>query len=40
MDERQETDLYADEPTETEDLTQRKYNDLREQAELGNLYAG
>ena len=39
-DERQETDLSADEPTETEDLTQRKYNDLREQAELGNLYAG
>lgn len=39
-DERQETDLSDDEATETEDLTQRKYNDLREQAELGNLYAG
>lgn len=40
MDERRETDLSDDEPTETEDLTQRKYNDLREQAELGNQYAG
>ena len=39
-DERQETDLSDDEPTEAEDLSQRKYNDLREQAELGNLYAG
>ena len=39
-DERQETDLSDDEATETEDLTQRKYNDLREQAELGNQYAG
>lgn len=39
-DEQQESDLSDDEPTETEDLTQRKYNDLREQAELGNLYAG
>lgn len=39
-DERRETDLSDDEATETEDLTQRKYNDLREQAELGNLYAG
>lgn len=38
-DERQETDLSDDEATETEDLTQRKYNDLREQAELGNQYA-
>ena len=38
-DERRETDLSDDEPTETEDLTQRKYNDLREQAELGNQYA-
>ena len=38
--ERKETDLSDDEVTETEDLTQRKYNDLREQAELGNLYAG
>ena len=38
--ERQESDLSDDEATETEDLTQRKYNDLREQAELGNLYAG
>ena len=38
--ERQESDLSDDEPTETEDLTQRKYNDLREQAELGNQYAG
>lgn len=38
--ERKETDLSDDEPTETEDLTQRKYNDLREQAELGNQYAG
>ena len=37
--ERQETDLSDDEATETEDLTQRKYNDLREQAELGNQYA-
>lgn len=40
MDERQESNLSDDEATETEDLTQRKYNDLREQAELGNLYAG
>ena len=39
-DERQETDLSDDKVSETEDLTQRKYNDLREQAELGNLYAG
>ena len=39
-DERRETDLSDDEATETEDLTQRKYNDLREQAKLGNLYAG
>ena len=39
-DERQESNLSDDEPTETEDLTQRKYNDLREQAELGNRYAG
>ena len=39
-DERQETDPSDDEVAETEDLTQRKYNDLREQAELGNLYAG
>ena len=39
-DERRETDLSDDEATETEDLTQRKYNDLREQAELGNQYAG
>lgn len=38
-DERQESDLPDDEATETEDLTQRKYNDLREQAELGNQYA-
>lgn len=38
--ERQESNPPDDEPTETEDLTQRKYNDLREQAELGNLYAG
>lgn len=38
-DERQETDLSDDEPTEAEDLSQRKYNDLREQAELGNQYA-
>lgn len=38
-DERQESNLSDDEPTETEDLTQRKYNDLREQAELGNQYA-
>lgn len=29
-DERQESNLSDDEPTETEDLTQRKYNDLRE----------
>ena len=40
MDERQESNLSDDEATETEDLTQRKYDDLREQAELGNLYAG
>ena len=40
MDERQESNLSDDEATETEDLTQRKYNDLREQAELGNQYAG
>jgi|GEM_PF-228294 len=39
-DERQESNLSDDEATETEDLTQRKYNDLREQAELGNQYAG
>ena len=39
-DERQEPNLSDDEATETEDLTQRKYDDLREQAELGNLYAG
>lgn len=39
MDERQESNLSDDEATETEDLTQRKYNDLREQAELGNQYA-
>ena len=39
-DERQESNLSDDEATETEDLTRRKYNDLREQAELGNLYAG
>lgn len=38
--ERRETDLSDDKVSETEDLTQRKYNDLREQAELGNLYAG
>ena len=38
--ERQESNLSDDEATETEDLTQRKYDDLREQAELGNLYAG
>ena len=38
--ERQESDLSDDVPTEAEDLSQRKYNDLREQAELGNLYAG
>ena len=37
MDERQESNLSDDEATETEDLTQRKYDDLREQAELGNL---
>ena len=37
--ERQESNLSDDEATETEDLTQRKYNDLREQAELGNQYA-
>ena len=39
MDERQESNLSDDEATETEDLTQRKYNDLREQAEFGNKYA-
>lgn len=38
--ERQEIDRSDDEATETEDLTQRKYKNLREQAELGNLYAG
>ena len=38
--ERQESGLPDDMPTETEDLSQRKYNDLREQAELGNQYAG
>ena len=38
-DERQETDLSDDEPTEAEDLSQRKYNGLRGQAELGNQYA-
>lgn len=37
--ERQESDLSDDVPTEAEDLSQRKYNDLREQAELGNKYA-
>ena len=40
MDERRETDLSDDKVSETEDLTQRIYNDLREQAGLGNQYAG
>ena len=38
--ERQESDLSDDEPTETDKWSQQKYDDLREQAELGNLYAG
>lgn len=37
--ERQESDLSDDEPTETDKWSQQKYDDLREQAELGNLYA-
>lgn len=39
MDERQESDLSDDEPTETDKWSQQKYDDLREQAELGNQYA-
>ena len=38
--ERQESDLSDDEPTETDKWSQQKYDDLREQAELGNQYAG
>ena len=38
--ERQESDLLDDEPTETDKWSQQKYDDLREQTELGNLYAG
>lgn len=37
--ERKETDLSDDEPTETDKWSQQKYDDLREQAELGNQYA-
>ena len=37
--ERQESDLSDDEPTETDKWSQQKYDDLREQAELGNQYA-
>lgn len=40
MDERQESDLPDDEQPETDGWAKQKYDDLREQAELGNLYAG
>lgn len=40
MDERQESDLPDDELPETDGWAKQKYDDLREQAELGNLYAG
>ena len=39
-DERQESDLSDDELSETDGWAKQKYDDLREQAELGNLYAG
>ena len=39
-DERQESDLPDDELPETDGWAKQKYDDLREQAELGNLYAG
>ncbi len=38
--ERQESDLPDDELSETDGWAKQKYDDLREQAELGNLYAG
>lgn len=38
-DERQESDLPDDELPETDGWAKQKYDDLREQAELGNLYA-
>ena len=38
--ERQESDLPDDELPETDGWAKQKYDDLREQAELGNLYAG
>ena len=38
--ERQESDLPDDELSETDGWVKQKYDDLREQAELGNLYAG
>ena len=40
MDERQESDLPDDEQPETDGWAKQKYDDLREQAELGNQYAG
>ena len=39
-DERQESDLPDDELPETDGWAKQKYDDLREQAELGNQYAG
>lgn len=39
-DERQESDLPDDELPETDGWAKQKHDDLREQAELGNLYAG
>lgn len=39
MDERQESDLPDDELPETDGWAKQKYDDLREQAELGNQYA-
>ena len=39
MDERQESDLPDDELTETDGWAKQKYDDVREQAELGNQYA-
>ena len=38
--ERQESDLPDDEQPETDGWAKQKYDDLREQAELGNQYAG
>lgn len=39
-DEQSKDDRLDDEPPETDGWAKRKYDDLREQAELGNLYAG